>query len=80
MAENGHSNVQAAGGTIVYCIDNDKIKQDIYKIEALTVGTNILKIGIFAIISPAGHIFLKYLSGGMILTIHWVKIMKTNAS
>jgi hypothetical protein len=29
MAENGYCNVRTAGGTIVSCIDNDKIKQNI---------------------------------------------------
>jgi hypothetical protein len=35
MAENSHSNVQAAGGAIVCSIDSDKIKHDIYKTELL---------------------------------------------
>jgi hypothetical protein len=41
MAEKGLCNIQAAGGTIVYCVDSDKIKHDIYKTEVLTVVTNI---------------------------------------
>lgn len=37
MAEGGKCNIHAAGGTIVYCVDNNKIKHDVYKTEILTI-------------------------------------------
>jgi L-asparaginase/Glu-tRNA(Gln) amidotransferase subunit D len=37
MCEEGRCNILAAGGTIVYCVDSDKVKNKAYKLEVLTV-------------------------------------------
>jgi len=37
MAEGGSCNVEAMGGTIVYCVDNTKSKNNFYDLQVLTV-------------------------------------------
>jgi hypothetical protein len=37
MAESGICNVEAMGGTIVYSVDQSKIKHNKYKLQVLTV-------------------------------------------
>lgn len=88
MAESGHCNIHSLNGTIKYCVDQDKLKHDIYKLQVLTVVSNIKppkqnyasKIGEFE--GSAGHVLLKYPSGGMILTSmgHWIELMKIDTS
>jgi hypothetical protein len=88
MAEEGHCNIHALGQTIRYCIDSDKTKHDIYKVQVLTVVTNCKppkenyrsKIGQYE--GSAGHVLLRYPSGGMILTSmgHWIELMKIDTS
>lgn len=88
MAEGGKCNIHAAGGTIVYCVDNNKIKHDVYKTEILTIVPTI-KPPSENLISQigehrgcAGHVLLRYPLGGMILTSmgHWVELMKIDTS
>ena len=42
MTEKGQCNVNAAGGTIVYCVDSTKLNHKIYKLEILTVVSSII--------------------------------------
>jgi hypothetical protein len=42
MAEDGACNVHAAGGTIVYAVDQNKLKHNNYKLQVLTVVTTIV--------------------------------------
>lgn len=88
MAEGGRCNIHAAGGTIVYCVNSKNLNHNVYKLQVLTVVTTIpapkrhlsSKIGEFE--GSAGHVLLKYPSGGMILTSmgHWVELMKIDTS
>jgi len=88
MADTGMCNVLAAGGTIVYCVDQKKLDNNVYKLKVLTVVPNIKppleqyvsKIGEFE--GSAGHVLITYPSGGMMLTSmgHWVEIMKIDTS
>ncbi len=41
MTEKGFCNVNAAGGTIVYCVDKKKLKHNRYKLQILTVVSSI---------------------------------------
>lgn len=88
MAEGGKCNIQAAGGTIVYCVNSKNLSHEIYKLQVLTVVSSIpapskhltSKIGSHE--GSAGHVLLKYPSGGMILTSmgHWIELMKIDTS
>jgi Golgi nucleoside diphosphatase len=88
MAEGGRCNIHAAGGTIVYCVNSKNLNHNVYKLQVLTVVTTnpapkphlSSKIGEFE--GSAGHVLLKYPSGGMILTSmgHWVELMKIDTS
>jgi hypothetical protein len=76
------------GGTIVYCLDSTKLNHKHYKAQVLTVVANIQPpepkylstIGNFS--GSAGHILLKYPSGGAIITSmgHWIELMKIDTS
>ncbi len=80
MAEGGKCNIQAAGGTIVYCVNSKNLNHNAYKLQVLTVVTTIpapkphLTSKVADHQGSAGHVLLKYPSGGMILTSmgHWV--------
>jgi len=37
MCEEGRCNIMAAGETIVYCVNSDKLKNHAFKLEVLTV-------------------------------------------
>lgn len=88
MAEGGKCNIHAAGGTIVYCVNSKNLNHNIYKLQVLTVVSSIAapsahltsKIGEFE--GSAGHVLLRYPSGGMILTSmgHWIELMKIDTS
>jgi hypothetical protein len=88
MAEGGKCNIEAASGTIVYCVDSSVLNHNFYKLQVLTVVSSIpapqeklkSKIGNFE--GSAGHVLLKYPSGGMILTSmgHWVELMKIDTT
>ena len=41
MAEEGKCNVEAASGTIVYSVDQTKLKHEFYKLQVLTVATSL---------------------------------------
>ena len=41
MASEGHCNVNAMGGTIVYGVDLKKTETDIYKLQVLTIVTSL---------------------------------------
>lgn len=76
------------GGTIQYCVDSSKINHKHYNLQVLTVVSNIKppkkqyisKVGQFE--GSAGHVLLKYPTGGMILTSmgHWIELMKIDTS
>ena len=88
MAEGGKCNIGAAGGTIVYCVNSKNLKHNTYKLQVLTVVSSIpapsahltSKVGDFE--GSAGHVLLRYPSGGMILTSmgHWIELMKIDTS
>jgi len=81
-------NLNAAGGTIVYCVDSKKLNHKIYRLQILTVVTSIVpkdeklvsRVGNEK--GSAGHILLTYPSGGMILTSmgHWQELMQIDTS
>ena len=68
------------GGTIVYSVNKKNLNHDKYKLTVLTVAANIkakndnltCEKGEFK--GTAGHVLLKYPSGGSILTsmTHWI--------
>lgn len=88
MAEDGRCNIHALGGTIQFCVDSEKLNHEVYKTEVLTVVSNIKppkanyvsKIGVNE--GSAGHVLLRYPSGGVILTSmgHWIELMKIDTS
>jgi len=41
MAENGRCVIHAMGGTIIYCVDKNKLNHKIYNLEVLTVVPNL---------------------------------------
>jgi hypothetical protein len=41
MAEGGKCNIEAISGTIVYCVNSDNLKHNIYSLQVLTVVTSI---------------------------------------
>ena len=85
MAEGGKCNVMAAGGTITYTV-NGEVKSDFYDLTVLTVtptinaGGHKCKIGNTE--GAAGHVLLKYKTGGHLLTSmgHWIELMKSDTS
>lgn len=88
MAEDGRCNIHALPSTIQYCVDSNNLNHGHYKLQVLTIVTSIMpydkryisKIGQFE--GTAGHVLLKYPSGGMILTSmgHWIELMKIDTS
>lgn len=88
MADEGVCNVQAAGGTIVYCVNSERPEKSPYKLEVLTVVPDIhppkpsLVAETGGHSGSAGHVVLTYPSGGRILTSmgHWVELMKVDTS
>jgi hypothetical protein len=80
MAEEGLCNVEAAGGTIVYCVDSTCLTETPYKLQVLTVvpGLHPPKQSLIAEAGghsgSAGHVLLTYPSGGTLLTSmgHWI--------
>lgn len=87
MAFEGHCNVNAMGGTIVYGVDPKRADTDMYKLEVLTVATTFKKsenylCEINGNKGLAGHVLLTYKSGGHLLVSmgHWVELMKVDTS
>lgn len=87
MAAQGHCNVHALGGTIVYGVDKKAADNDSYKIQILTVATSLqcdekTSCKIEDKKGTAGHVLLTYKSGGCLLTSmgHWIELMKIDTS
>lgn len=87
MAAEGHCNVQAMGGTIVYGVDAKKADTDMYKMQILTIVTSLktepkYECEINGKKGTAGHVLLTYKSGGHLLTSmgHWIELMKIDTS
>lgn len=78
MAAEGHCNVHAMGGTIVYGVNQKNSDNDFYKMQILTVvtsiqnGSNVCEIN--GKKGAAGHVLLTFKSGGHLLTSmgHWI--------
>ena len=88
MAEQGHCNMHALGGTIKYCVDNTKTQHDQYVLQVLTVVPQLkpkkpeLVSQVGEHTGSAGHVCLKYPNGGVLLVSmgHWVELMKIDTS
>ena len=87
LCEVGTVSVGALGGTIAYDINWNKAKTEKYKLEVLTIATdmngfNYNKCKIGKNEGAAGHVLLTYPSGGSILTScgHWVELVKLDVS
>lgn len=88
MADGGKVNLHTLGSTILYSVDPDKIDKHAYQLTVLTINTtnlpnspqHTLKIDEHK--GSAGHILLKYKSGGHLLTSmgHWIELMKIDTS
>jgi hypothetical protein len=76
------------GGTIMYAVNKKNIKHDKYKVQVLTVVNNMkvtdenLRCEVGEFNGAAGHVLIKYPSGGAILTsmTHWIELMKVDTS
>lgn len=88
MAEQGKVNVHTMGGTIMYGVNKKNLKHDKYTLKVLTVPSN-LKVSDDNLVckiddyqGAAGHVLVKYPSGGAILTsmTHWIELMKVDTS
>lgn len=88
MAEQGKVNVHTIGGTIKYSVNKKNLNHNKYKVQILTVANNMkannlnLKCEIGEFNGNAGHVLVKYPSGGAILAsmTHWVELMKVDTS
>lgn len=88
MAEAGKVNVHTLGGTIMYGVNKKNLNHEKYKLQVLTVASNmkvsdenlVCKIDEYQ--GAAGHVLVKYPSGGAILTsmTHWIELMKVDTS
>jgi len=88
LSEGNQVNVHAMGGTIVYSVNQRNLRHNDYQLEVLTVVETLTpnsehlvsKIGHYS--GAAGHVLLKYPSGGTILTSmgHWIELMKIDTS
>lgn len=79
MAVEGHCNVSAMGGTIVFGVNPAKSDNDAYKLEVLTVVTSLGKASKYQSEigehkGMPGHVVLTYKSGANILVSmgHWI--------
>lgn len=96
MCENGTATVHALSSTIAYTVDKRKVgSTQAYSCEVLTVANDMPGIDSTSLPShlrcdvangdytgAAGHVVLKYPSGGIILTSagHWVELVKIGVS
>ena len=86
MAAEGHCNVNAMGGTIVYGVKQEH-QNDFYDLEVLSVASSLKTEGKYLCKSgeksgAAGHVLLKYKKGGFLLTSmgHWIELMKIDTT
>lgn len=72
----------------MYGVNQKKLHNDVYTLQVLTVVPTLhvkddnLRCKIDQYEGAAGHVLLKYKSGGMILTSmgHWIELMKIDTS
>lgn len=94
LCENGHAEVRAMGNTIAYTVDHGVAGlTDAYTLEVLTVASGMpgvdtrrlpaertCEAGVHR--GAAGHVLLRYPSGGMLLTSagHWGELVRLDVS
>merc|ERR1711988_1410441 len=92
LCQKGEAVVEAMGDTICYTLDMKKTQHSAYEVQVLTVATELATFDLETILPPggdmrleaggrsgcAGHIMLKYPSGGRLLASagHWVELAK----
>lgn len=91
MSEDGCVEVGALGGTLAFTVDS-RICADTYSLEVLTVATGMRGINLDlpenllcragGHAGAAGHVLLKYPSGGALLASsgHWIELARINVS
>jgi hypothetical protein len=80
--------IHCAGSTILYTVDKDCIDTTYYQLQMLTIRITHDELPpsqrheIGGNSGDAGHVLLRYPSGGMILTSmgHWIELMKIDPS
>eukprot|EP01125_Pyxidicula_operculata_P010815 TRINITY_DN355_c4_g1_i1.p1 TRINITY_DN355_c4_g1~~TRINITY_DN355_c4_g1_i1.p1 ORF type:complete len:378 (-),score=81.66 TRINITY_DN355_c4_g1_i1:195-1328(-) len=89
LCDKGSAQIHALGGTIVYTVDKAKSDTSKYQLEILTVATRVGSTPLPSQLcsldghkGAAGHVLLKYPSGGMMLTScgHWIELAKLDVS
>lgn len=88
LARENTCDMIAMGGTIVYTVNNRNLQHSFYNLKVLTIVETlkpneenlVCRIGDYE--GAAGHVLLRYPSGGSILTSmgHWVELMKIDTS
>jgi len=92
LCHKGEAVVEAMGDTICYTIDPKKTQHCAYEVHVLSVATELSTLDLEKVLPPgddkrleaggrtgcAGHVMLKYPSGGRILTSagHWLELAK----
>jgi len=89
LSESGKATVAALPGTIVYTVDQRVSPQNAYILQVLTVATDMTGVNLDALPpfqtcvvrdqkGTAGHVLLRYPSGGCLLTSagHWIELVK----
>jgi len=94
LADKTSLDVAAQSDTICFCVDQSKTAHSAYELEVLTVATDLgalnleevcskqLLCSVNGIQGAAGHVLLKYPTGGMLLTScgHWLELMRLDVS
>jgi len=93
LCENGEATVHALGGTIMYTVNKEAMAPSFtnaYKLEILTIavrcGTDAIPqdkhCSVFAYSGAAGHVLLRYPSGGLLLTSsgHWIELVRLDVT
>eukprot|EP00658_Telonema_sp_P-2_P081548 TRINITY_DN838_c0_g1_i5.p1 TRINITY_DN838_c0_g1~~TRINITY_DN838_c0_g1_i5.p1 ORF type:complete len:261 (+),score=68.46 TRINITY_DN838_c0_g1_i5:591-1373(+) len=93
LCSEGHAESHALGGTIAYTVDSAKGDNSAYKLEVLTVATDMAGVDLETLtdntsckagghVGAAGHVMLTYPTGGQLLTScgHWIELSKLDVS
>jgi len=94
MCDTGLANLHALGGTIVYTLNPKRTPTKLYELKVLTIVTktsfgsmttpltNDLKIFIGDHSGTAGHVEIKYATGGLLITSagHWIELSRVHTS
>ena len=87
LCSDNFAGVHALGGTIQFVVKHDRPASDMYQLQILTVaeappGYQGATVEVGKYNGTAGHVLLKYRSGGMMLVsaTHWMELTNVNAN